>query len=342
MSTQFISQYPKHIVECLTTLALVVLALLLTTRASGTGTWLAQLSFLALAAYRILPAMQQVFFALVKLRANRPAFESIAGDLLAARAREQQPPADPADRPPMELRHQIRLRSVTFGYAGDAPPVFRDLDLEIPAGSMVGLVGENGSGKTTIADIVAGLLVVDSGSVEVDGVPIVEVNRAEWMARVAYVPQNIFLMDASVAENIALGVPAARINRQRLNDAIRMASLERCIGALPRGGNEPIGERGERLSGGQRQRIGIARALYREAALLILDESTSALDTEQEIMEALNALRGRCTILLITHRLATLHRCDLIFELTDGKLVRHAKRGASNRPLAREPQHEGS
>jgi ABC-type multidrug transport system fused ATPase/permease subunit len=184
-------------------------------------------------------------------------------------------------------------------------------------------VGANGSGKTTLVDLVAGLLVPGTGKIEVDGITLDDANRAAWQSRIAYVPQNISLLDTTIARNIALGIPKAAIDQERLLAAAQLAQLDEFVRTLPRGYDHPVGERGMSLSGGQRQRIGIARALYTDASVLILDEATNALDglTEQELMATILRLRGRYTIILIAHNLRTVRMCDVIFELERGKVT---------------------
>jgi ATP-binding cassette, subfamily B, bacterial PglK len=219
-------------------------------------------------------------------------------------------------------RRCIELRAVSFRYVPDRKPAIDNLSIRIPARAIVGLVGANGSGKTTIVDLVAGLLVPDAGVVLVDDTVLDESNRAAWQARIAYVPQNVFLLDTTIAENIALGVPTAAIDEQRLRLAGRLAQLDEFVDALPGKYQHRVGERGVKLSGGQRQRIGIARALYTKASVLVLDEATNALDglTEQELMSTLLRLRGHYTIVVIAHRLNMVRACDMIFELDGGKV----------------------
>jgi len=189
--------------------------------------------------------------------------------------------------------------------------------LRIPAGAAIGFVGANGSGKTTLVDLIAGLLVPGTGQIEVDGIVLDAVNRPAWQSRIAYVPQNIFLLDATIAQNVALSVSAGEIDRERLLAAARLAQLDEFVATLPSGYDHMVGERGRRLSGGQRQRIGIARALYRD------DEATNALDglTEQELMATIVRLRGRYTVILIAHRLSTVRACDVIFEFDRGRVT---------------------
>ena len=323
VSTLAISQAPRHILECLTVVGLAGLALILSGRSADGSPWLAQLTFIGFAAYRLLPALQQVFAALVRIRADSPAFANIAADLSKARATgaAREPAIDPRwhGRPSRE----IELRAVSFRYSTDRPAVLRDAALRIPAGAMVGFIGPNGSGKTTTVDLILGLLLPQSGCLEVDGILLDEANRHSWRSAVAYVPQQISLIDATLAENIALGVAATEINQVRMRSAAQMAKVDEFVALLPGGYAEILGERGVRLSGGQRQRIGIARALYRDASLLVLDEATSALDgsSEQEVVGALESLRGKCTIILIAHRLSTVRSCDLVFEFGDGRVV---------------------
>jgi ATP-binding cassette, subfamily B, bacterial PglK len=197
------------------------------------------------------------------------------------------------------------------------------VSLRIPAGAAIGFVGANGSGKTTLVDLIAGLLVPGTGQIEVDGIVLDAVTRPAWQSRIAYVPQNIFLLDATIAQNVALSVSAGEIDRERLLAAARLAQLDEFVATLPSGYDHMVGERGRRLSGGQRQRIGIARALYRDASVLIMDEATNALDglTEQELMATIVRLRGRYTVILIAHRLSTVRACDVIFEFDRGRVT---------------------
>jgi ATP-binding cassette, subfamily B, bacterial PglK len=324
--SQIVAQNPRHLMECVAAAGLVGLALLLGGRANGVGPWLGQLTFLAFAAYRLLPTLQQIFAAIVRIRSERAGLELIAPDLLRAREAKQ-PLASPDamrtnawfERP----RREIRLEDVSFRYAPEQPWTLSGVSLRIPARATVGIVGVNGSGKTTLVDVIAGLLAPATGRVEVDGIALEESNRAAWQSRIAYVPQHMSLLDSSIAQNIALGIPAADIDRRRLLEAIHLAQLDELVDTLPDGYDHQIGERGMLLSGGQRQRIGIARALYREASVLLLDEATNALDglTERELVTTLGRLRGRYTTILIAHRMTTVRSCDIIFELENGNIA---------------------
>ena len=325
--SQAVAQNFRHLMECVAAVGLVGLALVLGGREDGVSPWLGQLTFLAFAAYRLLPILQQVFAASVNIRADRAGLALIAQDLRRARtaihttslANFALTDCEWQVRPQWE----IRLEEVSFRYAPDQPWALRGVSLRIPARGAVGIVGVNGSGKTTLVDVLVGLLVPSEGRVEVDGSALDEANRTTWQSRIAYVPQNIFLLDSSIAENIALGIPAADINRPRLWEAVRLAQLDEFVKTLPAGCDHRVGERGIQLSGGQRQRIGIARALYRAATVLVFDEATNALDglTEQELMSTLGRLRGRYTTILIAHRMTTVRSCDIIFELENGKIT---------------------
>jgi len=320
-STFAISQIPKHGMECAAVFSLAGIALYLSGRGEASGPWIAELSFIGLAAYRLLPAVQQAFVSVVRIRADRPAFEHVAADLERARARAsngRSAELDPSwrNRP----QHEIRIESVSFRHTADRPPAISNLTLRVPAGAVVGLIGVNGSGKTTLADLLAGLLVPDSGLIEVDGIALDDRNRDSWQSTIGYVPQQIFLLEATVAENIAFGMPPAHIDRARMHSAARLARFEDCVAELPHGYETVIGERGSTLSGGQRQRLGIARALYRDASMLLMDEATSGLDAaaEQEIGDMLATLRKNRTIIVIAHRPSTLRHCDTVYELRSG------------------------
>jgi ABC-type multidrug transport system fused ATPase/permease subunit len=338
-NTLAISQSPRYVLECITVISLVAVALYLHSHTAA-GPWIAQLSFLGFAAYRLLPALQQSFAAVVRIRTDRPAFLSIEMDL-GRSLRAASLPARAVERtwrgkPPGE----IRLCEVSYRYAPDRPDAVSGASLVIPAGALVGFAGPNGSGKTTLVDLICGLLTPHSGHIEVDGTRLERTSYRAWQSTIAYVPQQVFLFDATLAENIACGIPAASIDYRRMEEAVRLARLTDCVAGLPGGYQEVIGERGCRLSGGQRQRLAIARALYRDASLLILDEVTSSLDStaESEIVETLHALRSERTIVVVAHRAGALRLCDLVFELRNGKIVA----STSNAPVVPMKRHAAS
>jgi ATP-binding cassette, subfamily B, bacterial PglK len=329
--TLTISQSPKYLLECITVTCLVSVALYLRGNDGAPGPWVAQLSFVAFAAYRLLPALQQAFAAIVKIRTDRAAFAGIETDLRCAPPEHARTSViRSADRVwSGKPRGEIRLCNVSFRYSPDRAEAIRGVSLVIPAGAIIGFMGPNGSGKTTLLDLVSGLLVPQTGHIEVDGHLLDQTNRAAWQATIAYVPQHAFLFEATVTENIAFGIPAEQIDHERVRTAARQAHLTQYVANLPNGYDERLGERGSGLSGGQRQRLAIARALYRDASLLILDEATSVLDTagESEIAATLDALRPNRTILVIAHRTAALRHCDLVFELANGRVVSSGKFG---------------
>jgi ATP-binding cassette, subfamily B, bacterial PglK len=320
--TQLLGQLPRYVMECVAVIGIVAVALLAVSGDRGLGPHLGQLTFLGFAAYRLLPTLQQTFAAIVRMRSDQAGFAAIVVDLRQARARKVAVVA-PAPSWQQCPRREILLQDVSFRYMPERPLAVNSVSLRIPARAAVGFVGANGSGKTTLADLIAGLLVPESGQILVDGVAVDEQSRAAWRAHIAYVPQSIFLLDTSIAQNVALGVPKAAIDRPRLLAAAQLAQLDEFVSTLPGGYEHAVGERGTRLSGGQRQRVGIARALYRDASVLIMDEATNALDglTEQELMTTLLRLRGRYTVVLIAHRLSTVRACDVIFEFDRGRVT---------------------
>jgi ABC-type multidrug transport system fused ATPase/permease subunit len=346
LSTVGISQRPRHVLEVATVCGLVLGALYLS-GGSESNSWIAQLSFLGLAAYRLLPALQGAFTAGVRISADSAAFDRIERDLrqatdhiatakcaVVAASVAESVAARAADSWRGRPRLAIHFDGVSLRHAIDRNCALSDVTLQIEAGQTVGLIGANGAGKSTLVDVLTGLLEPDSGSVTIDGIRLDSTNGDAWRTTVAFVPQRISVLDVTVAQNIALGVAPALIDVSRLREAVRLAQLDECVAALPRGLDEPLGEHGSRLSGGQRQKLGIARALYRGASLLILDEATSALDaaSERDIVDMLKTLKKERTIVMIAHRLRSLCHCDVIFELRDGRLLSADAKNTSPAP----------
>jgi ABC-type multidrug transport system fused ATPase/permease subunit len=323
-STFAISQSPKYVLECATVICLVAVSLYVRSRVAATGPWVGQLTFVGLAAYRLLPALQQAFTAIVNIRTDRAAFSSVEMDLDRPRARRDGSPAVVLDRAwHGRPRHEVQLCEVSFRYSPELAPALSDVSLVIPAGAIVGFKGANGSGKTTLLDLVSGLLLPQSGHIEVDGIRLRGTNYRSWQSSIAYVPQQVFLLEATLAENIAFGVPPGQIDRDKLQDAAQLACLMDCVASFPAGFNERLGQTGRGLSGGERQRVAIARALYRDASMLLFDEATSSLDSssESDIGEMLQSLRVNRTILIVAHRAAALRHCDIVYELIAGKIA---------------------
>jgi ATP-binding cassette, subfamily B, bacterial PglK len=317
-----VSELPRFILEGITFGTLISLILLLLFRSAGNVTEIVPtLGVIAIATMRLLPALQQIYFGLVQIRGAVPVLDAIVADFAAM------PPPLPrsaANVRPMRLERLLELDKVSFAYASTDRPTLHEVELRIPARTTIGIVGGTGAGKTTLVDLILGLLSPASGAIRVDGEPVTEANLRSWQASVAYVPQTIFLTDDTIAANIAFGVPRAEIDMAAVETAARIAALHDFImNDLPAGYETTVGERGVRLSGGQRQRIGIARAMYRDPTLLIMDEATSALDniTEREVMEAVQRIRMDKTIILIAHRLTTVQTCDTIFLMERGELL---------------------
>jgi ATP-binding cassette, subfamily B, bacterial PglK len=226
----------------------------------------------------------------------------------------------------LDFQNQIELNSVTYRYPNADKPTLKNLSLVIKKGQSIAFIGKSGAGKTTLVDLILGLLIPESGDIRIDGVSGYQNLRA-WQNLVGYIPQSIFLTDDTIERNIAFGVPDLRIDQARLQQAISAAQLKDFISTLPDGVNTIVGERGVRLSGGQRQRIGIARALYHQREILVLDEATSALDseTEQLVSQAINALAGTKTLIIIAHRLSTIQQCDYVYMLQEGQIIKSGK-----------------
>ena len=315
----FIGGSPRFAMEALGVVLIAALAYVLSRQAGGVASALPALGALALGAQRLLPALQQTYAAWASIVGSQA---SLAGTIELL---DQRMPEDAllTTSSPLSFRDDIRFSGVRFRYTSDGPWVLDGLNLVIPKGARVGFVGSTGSGKSTTLDVLMGLLSPSEGELLVDGQPISGNRVRAWQRTIAHVPQSIFLADATLSENIAFGVPRDDIDMNRVQQAARQAQIADFIESRSDGYSVLVGERGIRLSGGQRQRIGIARALYKQASVLVFDEATSALDnaTEQSVMDAIEGLNRDLTILLIAHRLTTVRRCDFIVELEHGRVV---------------------
>ena len=312
-SSTFISQSPRFVMESIGMVLFAGLALGMAHGSQGIMTALPILGALALAAQRLLPALQQGYAAWSAMLGSQVSTQEVL-ELL------DQPLPPEASQPlpaPLPFKKSIQFDSVKFRYTSETPWVFDNLSFNISKGTRVGFVGKTGSGKTTCLDLLMGLLKPSSGRITVDGTVLDERNLRSWQRNIAHVPQAIYLADTTLAENIAFGIPPENIDMKRVREAARQAHIAEFIESSPEGYQALVGERGIRLSGGQRQRIGIARALYKQATVLVFDEATSALDheTEKAVMEAIEDLSAHLTILIIAHRLTTIKNCAQIIEI---------------------------
>jgi len=322
---QAIGQLPRYALETVAFGLIVLLAAYLLRAGRGVGELLPVLGLYAFAGYRLMPALQLVFAGFAAMRNSQAALDTVLADLQPAAVAE---PDAATTEPRVRIMDSVELVGAGFQYPGERAWALPPLDLHIPRNACVALVGATGCGKTTVVDLLLGLLRPVQGSLRVDGVVIDDARLRAWQRSIGHVPQQVFLCDDSIARNIAFGVPDAEIDMARVERAARLARLHEFVAAsLPRGYDTVVGDRGMRLSGGQRQRIGIARALYPDPDLLVLDEATSALDnvTENAVFEALQALAGRKTLVMVAHRLSTVRACDLICVMEQGRIVERGR-----------------
>lgn len=323
-SHQAIVGSPRYLMEVLAFGLIILLVVYLVDSFDGDlGAVLPTLAIYALAGFKLLPAFQNIYLSIANIRSGMPAFEAIRDDLLASDSASLPKALTGTAATAIEVLGEIRLSDIVFTYPGKAVPALARLDMVIPARKVVGIVGATGSGKSTTIDIILGLIKPDSGVVAIDGKPLHAGMMRAWQDSLGYVPQTIYLANASILENVAFGLPPGQIDADRARKAMSMAHLDEMLGQLPEGMHTLVGERGVQLSGGQRQRIGIARALYHDAQVLVLDEATSALDgiTERIIMEAIQDFAGQKTIIMIAHRFATIRQCDIIYLMDKGAVT---------------------
>lgn len=316
----FVTELPKYLLEVMFILGLGILIALVQASGSPAGLF-ATLALLAAAAFRLLPSMTRLLAAVTALRSGEPARKLLLTELAEEAALAPLEERETADTE-IPLEHEIVFDDVWFSYDDGTEPVLRGVNFTVPAGSSVALVGGSGAGKTTVANLLLGLLRPSKGRILVDGVDIATQMPA-WQNNIAFVPQDVFHMDLPFSQNIAFDQFVDEIDTDRLWGAIDQAQLRDLVSELPHGLDTTIGDHGVRLSGGQRQRIGIARALYRDPQLLVLDEATSALDneTERRITDTIAALQGTITIVVIAHRLSTVRDLDTIVVLTRGRVT---------------------
>ena len=323
---EIIGIVPKYVLEVVSFSSILFFIMIMISNTDDFKTIISSISVYAYAGYRLMPADQNLFRAFSKFKYSMPAATRIVSEF--AFSSLERDDIDAASQR-MEFSREIALRDIAFSYgrveepaaASSAKRVIDGISLTIRANTLVGFAGKTGSGKTTLVDIILGLLIPQGGTIEIDGTRISSANIRNWQRNLGYVPQNIYLSNDTIASNIAFGVAREDIDMDAVRNAASLAQIDEFISReLPDAYETVIGERGIRLSGGQRQRIGIARALYRDPSVLVMDEATSALDnqTELDVMQAIDGLSGKKTIILIAHRLTTLRRCDEIFLIERG------------------------
>jgi len=310
-------QLPRLWLELLTVIGIAILVISMLAQDRAPETVLPILGLFAAAAFRLMPSVNRVLSSVQLLRYGLPTIDTLHAELKLA-----VPQAPDIHTPATPFRDELELKQVTYTYPNAPKPALEDLSLTIRRGELVGFIGASGAGKSTLVDVLLGLLTPESGEVRVDGNSIQNRLR-NWQDQIGYVSQSIFLTDDTLRRNVAFGLSNAQIEEAAVWHAIRAAQLEEFVLSLPAGLDTPVGEHGIRLSGGQRQRIGIARALYHDPAILVLDEATSSLDTttERGVMQAVLALRGSKTILIVAHRLSTVEICNRLYRLERGQIA---------------------
>lgn len=314
---------PRLSIEALSMSAILGVVALLLYSGREIDAMLPQLAAFAFAAVRLMPSTNRMSAALNTIAYQEPALDKLIEALYTTDEQITVNEKKTKEHSRIILQKNIELKDIIYTYPNSETPVLLHANMEVPIGKLVGIVGTSGAGKTTTIDIILGLLNPQRGQVLADGTDVFG-DYDNWLSHISYIPQMIFMLDDTIEANIAFGVPEEDVNKEQVWKALREAQLEDFVKSLPEGLSTTIGERGVRLSGGQRQRIGIARALYTNPEVLIFDEATSALDNETEtaVMESINNLRGRKTILIIAHRLSTIEGCDMVYRVENGKILR--------------------
>ncbi len=320
----FVAQLPRIINEILLVVAILLIVAIAKVNGVATSSFLPMISLFAVAAIRIVPAANTIMTSMSSVRFNRSALDSLHRDLAALNEGDTQArsPATGATQPLARFAREFAFVDVRYRYPGAVHDALNGVSFSIVAGSAVAIVGPSGSGKSTIIDLLVGLLRPTAGRILVDGSDIAA-DSAAWQRQIGYIPQRLYLTDDTIRRNIAFGLPDHAIDENRLRRSVELARLDEVIRRLPHGVDTPVGDLGGRLSGGQRQRIGIARAIYNDPTVLVMDEATAALDqvSEREIIDALSAFRGLRTTIMVAHRLASVRHCDRIFFVLDGRVV---------------------
>jgi len=310
---------PKYLIELLAFGGLVLSILYILTLDVGINSFIPSITLFVIAGYRILPSLQQIYSSFTNLRYYLPALELLFDDLQECFENS----SNYKSAKKMSFSKCIELHTLSYTFPGSKEPLFEDINFKFEPNLTYAFIGKTGSGKTTLIDLICGLLTSYSGKIIIDGKVLNSKNLNSWRNQFGYVPQSINLLDDSILKNIAFGEKDSNIELERVINAAKLANLYSFINNLPKKFETQVGDKGVRLSGGQRQRIGIARALYKNPRILIFDEATSALDneTENEIIKAIDSLKGARTIFIIAHRMSTIKNADKVFELANGKIV---------------------
>ncbi len=318
---------PRLLIETLAIAGMILYLMIQLLQGTAAADIVPQLGLLAVAAMRLIPCANRINNHLTSISYFEPFFMGVS-DNLQEEIRDENVDYSAEtylrkeEVEKLPVRKEIVLQDITYKYPNSETLIFDHAVMKIPIGKSVGIVGTSGAGKTTIVDILLGLLQLESGRILADGVEVRE-HYASWLKNIGYIPQSIFMIDSTIRRNVAFGCPDEEIDDDKVWEALREAQLDEFVRGLPEGLDTGIGERGIRISGGQRQRIGIARALFEDPEVLVLDEATSALDNETEaaIMDSINRLHGRKTLIIIAHRLQTIEKCDMVYRVVDGKAV---------------------
>ena len=325
-----LNSVPRLMIETVFMAAVMLFILIFILRGGDVTLLIPQLTAFGVAAMRIMPSANRINTYITEIAYEQYSLDFVYENLTEAMKTDKEMRAVRAEiaGPALNLKDKIELRDITFAYPDGEKNIFTKANMVVPKGKSVGIMGSSGAGKSTVVDILLGLLHVKSGEILCDGSNIFS-NYESWLSQIGYIPQSIYLVDESIRENIAFGIDADQIDDNRIWEVMEEAQLADFVRTLPEGLDTKIGDRGVRLSGGQRQRIGIARALYHNPEILVFDEATSALDNETEaaVMEAINGFHGKKTMVIIAHRLNTIANCDIIYEVRDEKIYETSLEG---------------
>lgn len=320
-----INNIPRLLIETVFMASILLYIIFYINAGNDTSDMIETLTAFAVAAMRLMPSVNRINTYMTDISYFRPCLDYVYENMnineISKKTNQTLMPADTSKT--MELHDKIELHNIVYAYPNTDTLIFNSADMIVPYGKSVGIMGASGAGKSTIVDILLGLLKARSGRITCDGVDIFD-NYPAWLAQIGYIPQSIYLVDEPIRNNIAFGIADNEIDDERIWEVLEEAQLKDFVKTLPEGLDTAIGDRGVRLSGGQRQRLGIARALYHNPEILVFDEATSALDneTEQAVMEAINSFHGRKTMIIIAHRLNTIEKCDIIYKVDGGKIAR--------------------